>query len=130
MNEEYLNYLVHYGVKGQRWGIRRYQNEDGTLKKEGLRRERPESTRWKGKEAPNLSSEELDRRNARLQKENQYRTNVENAHPAKKEVKNAAKKIFLYSAVGVVSGIAAKHWKAGAEFIGKVVKKRMPWWLY
>lgn len=25
------NYLAHYGIKGQRWGIRRYQNEDGTL---------------------------------------------------------------------------------------------------
>lgn len=24
-------YLAHHGIKGQRWGIRRYQNEDGTL---------------------------------------------------------------------------------------------------
>lgn len=24
-------YLVHHGIKGQRWGIRRYQNEDGSL---------------------------------------------------------------------------------------------------
>lgn len=23
-------YLVHHGIKGQRWGIRRYQREDGT----------------------------------------------------------------------------------------------------
>ena len=27
--------LYHYGVKGQKWGIRRYQNEDGSLTKEG-----------------------------------------------------------------------------------------------
>lgn len=29
------NELYHHGIKGQRWGIRRYQNEDGTLTPEG-----------------------------------------------------------------------------------------------
>ena len=27
-----MNELKHYGIKGQRWGIRRFQNEDGSLK--------------------------------------------------------------------------------------------------
>ena len=30
--------LVHYGIKGQQWGIRRFQNEDGTLTEEGKAR--------------------------------------------------------------------------------------------
>lgn len=30
--------LYHYGIKGQKWGIRRYQNEDGSLTEEGRRR--------------------------------------------------------------------------------------------
>lgn len=28
-------YLAHHGVKGQKWGVRRYQNEDGSLTPEG-----------------------------------------------------------------------------------------------
>ena len=32
------NYLTHSGIKGQRWGVRRYQNEDGTLTEEGKQR--------------------------------------------------------------------------------------------
>lgn len=32
------NELYHYGVKGQKWGIRRYQNEDGSLTTEGKAR--------------------------------------------------------------------------------------------
>lgn len=32
------NYLMHYGIKGQRWGIRRFQNKDGTLTEEGKKR--------------------------------------------------------------------------------------------
>ena len=31
-------YLAHHGVKGQKWGIRRYQNPDGTLTAEGMKR--------------------------------------------------------------------------------------------
>lgn len=31
-------YLVHWGIKGQRWGIRRYQNKDGTLTSLGKKR--------------------------------------------------------------------------------------------
>lgn len=30
--------LYHHGVKGQKWGVRRYQNKDGTLTKEGRER--------------------------------------------------------------------------------------------
>lgn len=30
--------LYHHGVKGQKWGIRRYQNEDGSLTAEGEKR--------------------------------------------------------------------------------------------
>lgn len=31
-------YLAHYGIKGQKWGVRRYQNSDGTLTAAGKKR--------------------------------------------------------------------------------------------
>ena len=31
-------YLEHHGIKGMKWGIRRYQNEDGTLTEAGKKR--------------------------------------------------------------------------------------------
>ena len=31
-------YLAHHGVKGQRWGVRRFQNPDGSLTEKGKRR--------------------------------------------------------------------------------------------
>ncbi len=34
----YENELYHHGVKGQKWGVRRYQNADGTLTSAGKRR--------------------------------------------------------------------------------------------
>ena len=32
--------LYHFGIKGQRWGVRRYQNEDGTLTPAGQKKKR------------------------------------------------------------------------------------------
>ena len=34
------NELYHHGVKGMKWGVRRYQNEDGSYTKRGLDRYR------------------------------------------------------------------------------------------
>lgn len=34
----YSDELFHHGIKGQRWGIRRYQNEDGTLTDAGRKK--------------------------------------------------------------------------------------------
>ena len=34
----YNDTLAHHGVKGQKWGVRRYQNSDGTLTAEGKKR--------------------------------------------------------------------------------------------
>ena len=33
-----MNALYHYGIKGQKWGVRRYQNKDGSLTLAGKKR--------------------------------------------------------------------------------------------
>ena len=56
------NWLAHHGVKGQKWGVRRFQNEDGTLTSEGKARDRKEnsdsraSTRQQKREAKEMNA--------------------------------------------------------------------------
>lgn len=51
--EDYYNnlYLAHHGVKGQKWGVRRYQNKDGSLTEAGKKRKLVEN------DYPNLNYE-------------------------------------------------------------------------
>ena len=41
MTTIYVNseYLSHHGIKGMKWGVRRYQNEDGSLTEAGKKRQ-------------------------------------------------------------------------------------------
>lgn len=41
---DYSDYLEHHGILGQKWGVRRYQNEDGSYTKEGLDRRKKINT--------------------------------------------------------------------------------------
>lgn len=38
MTWEYNSYLAHYGIKGQKWGVRQWQNEDGSYTEAGKHR--------------------------------------------------------------------------------------------
>lgn len=61
------NYLEHHGIKGQKWGIRRYQNEDGSLTPEGRERY------GLGKDTNDYSRYNLKKRTKMLQKETSRR---------------------------------------------------------
>ena len=42
---DYPTYLIHYGIPGQKWGVRKYQNEDGTWTEEGKERRRVDTSK-------------------------------------------------------------------------------------
>lgn len=49
-----FRYLSHYGISGQQWGIRQFQNKDGTLKENGKGRYQSYAMprKWLGKVMP------------------------------------------------------------------------------
>lgn len=139
--------LMHYGIKGQTWGIRRFQNEDGSYTAEGKERYNRSSSGkksgslskrsvkgstknhrdWKPSDAENLSDDELNKRNSRLQREQQYRdaTTPKWKKEAKQTIKDAAKKIFVATAVTSVAAIATAYLKPAREFLSELATKQM-----
>lgn len=53
------NELYHHGIKGMKWGIRRYQNEDGSLTNAGKRRYTSGDTRWVRKQVTSSISKSI-----------------------------------------------------------------------
>lgn len=68
--------LYHWGVKGMKWGVRRYQNKDGSLTPAGRKRYAEPHEDYKRahdkKSVKQMSDKELRERNNRLQMERQY----------------------------------------------------------
>ena len=72
-----MDYLAHHGILGMKWGVRRYQNKDGSLTKEGMKRyareERLTEKREDVKYRSTLTDQELRDKINRLQLERQLR---------------------------------------------------------
>ena len=122
--------LMHYGIKSMRWGIRRYQNEDGTLTPAGKERYNKNSDgrekkkkdpnareNWKAKDAKNLSDDELRKRNNRLQAEQNYKMNAtpEWKKTAKQWGKEVAKAFLVTMATGLLADALRNQLRPNVE---------------
>lgn len=151
--EYYINTngeLIHWGVKGMRWGIRRYQNKDGSLTKAGKKRRAKlegeleklggkksgsdgNDAAPKKKTASEMTDEELRTQTARLQLETNYKTALKNntdpvpVSKGKKFVTLFSDKLvesFAEKGGGAAADLAAQTAKSiGAKYINQMLEK-------
>ena len=85
--------LLHWGIKGMKWGVRRYQNKDGTLTPAGKKRYNAEMERLKNEEKILKNKEATRAKIAKLetkQKEIDERKKALNGDSGKKMVTKKA----------------------------------------
>lgn len=58
--------LYHWGIKGMKWGVRRYQNKDGSLTKAGRKRYAEEEAKLKAREKEIKGRERVAAKKAKL----------------------------------------------------------------
>ena len=110
-NEEMLE---HHGIKGQKWGVRRFQNKDGTRTALGKKRESsPDAKEKEARKADvknrrTMSDADLKKRIERMRLEKKYKTLVdEDTAPGKRYVSEilsaAGKKTLTIAAAGALA---------------------------
>ncbi len=139
------NELYHHGILGQKWGVRHYQNKDGSLTPNGKKRlsgktdEQIASEKQKRKDVKNrsaMSTAELQTKIQRLQLEKQLRELTDSEINSGKKVamqilSDVGKKVITTAATGALlyAGKAAISKKfdtkefANAVFNGGAKKK-------
>ncbi len=68
--------LYHFGIKGQKWGIRRYQNKDGTLTEAGRERASQYADKYKNEDYTLKKNTKFHRVGAKDEVDNHRRTYV------------------------------------------------------
>ena len=96
-----MEYLAHHGILGQKWGVRRYQNKDGTLTEDGKKR---------------YGSSSSDVKTARK----------ENRKAKQESIKKAVSKYSkAYDEASNMSDSADEKWRAAREQYEKLGKTRV-----
>lgn len=118
---EHLDELYHFGIKGQRWGFRRFQNEDGSLTAEGEKRYYDESNATSSGRA-----EEPKKSKHRQKLEQHYLSKGYDKSRAEKMASNRIKTEVALGVVGAITiasaaayGIYKHHKYVGDQVIKK-----------
>lgn len=137
--------LQHWGIKGMRWGVRRYQNKDGTLTALGRKREKEMNAKLKSankelkalkaenevlkkqsnansRSVSDFSDDELRRRINRLTMEKQYSDIYNQLNPPVKKEPSAGekfvKKVFAENLAPALANV-------GKSYLEKSLKKAL-----
>lgn len=114
INKKENEYLAHYGIRGMKWGDRRYQNEDGSLTPEGRLRYGVGSNM----DARRLTKEYHRVDKARAKAEYRNRKELEKSIKNHKPMSEAAKKYqkVISDAVNYREGLNKQRFEKGYSF--------------
>ena len=106
----YSTYLYHHGIKGQKWGVRRYQNLDGSLTNAGKKR------RYSDNEIKEARKNLEDSRQKFLKAKQDY----DNTSISSKKYDNISK-IYKQLEREYMNNLHISQIETGKEKIGKIV---------
>lgn len=103
--------LYHFGIKGMKWGVRRYQNSDGSLTPAGRKRYDKQvraSRKADVKNRRTLSDSEIEQKIKRLESEKKLKNlTEEDLSPGRKAasdiLKSAGNKVLTAAAAGAAA---------------------------
>ena len=117
--------LQHAGIKGMKWGVRRYQNTDGTLTAAGRKRYGHDDyiKAHSRKSIKSMSDAELRERNNRLQMEVNYRDLKSKTNRGNRAIKAFIGTAGTITAVTAAYAVYKKYGNSALDKIGDCVVK-------